>query len=1034
MQNENVENMEKENDVTEEVETLFKTMTIKNLKKYESQVRNDIESKKQELRIMVGERYRDLIDAADSIMEMQSSAKNINEKFNTLQEYSNISNLKNKIKIQNEEGVDKAFEEKKKLIYPIAAEIKLLVDTPEQIWNALENHKYLKAACLYMIAKLVYKHLQSSEEAKHLQIMNTFPIIQKQWIAVSQFRSNILEKSISYLKFVYQNKNSVAETLCAVMLLHNVSINDALKIFLEKRRQGIMEFLSSYKTISTTLSEHLCELIKMIKITLAHIEQTFIPDETTNISLLEIYLRDLQKGLQKSDNENERNVYQKSQFIIGLYSEKTNIHIIYRYLPEIIQKYAPLFHSQLNKQSNDKYDQAYFNDIYNNWINQLVQEIQKECQILLQQISSGENISNIRKNIVCLLNKDEVNCNGNILKKENVINMDESGEEQLNNIIKLNNDWNNTCNKLINRNYSIWDTIFRELINSRIKEIINLMFDKCVQNFKEKLKDYIKKINNKNNYEKEIGTYIWDTEKLINMNIDTENLVDRTTSYLPLIKSVYEEFDKNLLDIKNDLNSIIIFDSKKLHEVIDKLVFEHGKLINLTENEKDRWGFKKDTEIFIKTSQDLIMTSIYKLNDEIKSILNDYSEQYNKNPKENKGLINQSIFLGKIAGGLLDNSQYLKLMLQNYSNINNISINNDTSNNYEQYQNICKLMNQTKLESYNLWINWIISKFNKKMSISINNEDWNNVTKFKNLWEVNKHNKNTGDDVVLPTQMSSYILESLFIVCKEMNKINGCFINKDLTSKVLNQLAANIIKLYNEFIDNYSMDNISEEGKLQLYSDMRFFVKVFEGYWLKYKQDEQNNLFKQLIRKIISSIDPINFTFFEKNINSNIDSHYYRVNILLGILLIFNQTTKERSNINIEHFNTISLAPQCQRFSIFPVINMSNNENFNEKNNIIIGSDFKSQQKNSGTGSKNRSTKERPKIQILKNITTNNINNEDSSNKKSQNSSTTNSASNLISTLTSSVTDSANSWTQSFTSGILGWASPDITRRTFNKK
>lgn len=39
MENEIVENVEKDNDVTEEVETLFKTMTIKNLKKYESQVR-----------------------------------------------------------------------------------------------------------------------------------------------------------------------------------------------------------------------------------------------------------------------------------------------------------------------------------------------------------------------------------------------------------------------------------------------------------------------------------------------------------------------------------------------------------------------------------------------------------------------------------------------------------------------------------------------------------------------------------------------------------------------------------------------------------------------------------------------------------------------------------------------------------------------------------------------------------------------------------------------------------------------------------
>ena len=90
-----------------------------------------------------------------------------------------------------------------------------------------------------------------------------------------------------------------------------------------------------------------------------------------------------------------------------------------------------------------------------------------------------------------------------------------------------------------------------------------------------------------------MGTYIWDTEKLINMNIDIQNLVERTTSNIPLIKEVYAEFDKNILDIKNDLNSIIIFDSNHLDELINELIFNQGTLINLTEEERDRWSFKK---------------------------------------------------------------------------------------------------------------------------------------------------------------------------------------------------------------------------------------------------------------------------------------------------------------------------------------------------------------------------------------------------------------------------------------------------------
>lgn len=77
------------------------------------------------------------------------------------------------------------------------------------------------------------------------------------------------------------------------------------------------------------------------------------------------------------------------------------------------------------------------------------------------------------------------------------------------------------------------------------------------------------------------------------MNIDIENLVDRTTSYIPLIKEVYIEFDKNILEIKNDLNSIIYFDTDRLDDLMNELLFDQGVIINLSDEEKDRWGFKR---------------------------------------------------------------------------------------------------------------------------------------------------------------------------------------------------------------------------------------------------------------------------------------------------------------------------------------------------------------------------------------------------------------------------------------------------------
>ncbi|KAJ3193653.1 Golgi transport complex subunit 1 [Irineochytrium annulatum] len=96
-------------------------------------MRKDIETKKQDLRIMVGERYRDLLEAADSVQAMKDAAVRIQSVFLQVQEGCDVNVLKNEVRKELEKGKDTALEEKKRLIYPVAAQIKLLVDTPEQV-------------------------------------------------------------------------------------------------------------------------------------------------------------------------------------------------------------------------------------------------------------------------------------------------------------------------------------------------------------------------------------------------------------------------------------------------------------------------------------------------------------------------------------------------------------------------------------------------------------------------------------------------------------------------------------------------------------------------------------------------------------------------------------------------------------------------------------------------------------------------------------------------------------------------------------
>ncbi|XP_023569764.1 conserved oligomeric Golgi complex subunit 1-like [Octodon degus] len=56
---------------------LFETHGAEEIRGLERQVRAEIERKKEELRQMVGERYRDLIEAADTISQMCRCAEGL---------------------------------------------------------------------------------------------------------------------------------------------------------------------------------------------------------------------------------------------------------------------------------------------------------------------------------------------------------------------------------------------------------------------------------------------------------------------------------------------------------------------------------------------------------------------------------------------------------------------------------------------------------------------------------------------------------------------------------------------------------------------------------------------------------------------------------------------------------------------------------------------------------------------------------------------------------------------------------------------
>ena len=133
-----------------EVDGLFRTKSIDEIKDAERNLRGEIEKKKEDLRVMVGERYRDLINAADIINQMKALSEDVHGGIDTIQKCCKEFKKRGKVRRRTtSEDIKLGSEEIN--FYSLATQMELLVGTPEKIWDALDKQQFLLATQLYLL-------------------------------------------------------------------------------------------------------------------------------------------------------------------------------------------------------------------------------------------------------------------------------------------------------------------------------------------------------------------------------------------------------------------------------------------------------------------------------------------------------------------------------------------------------------------------------------------------------------------------------------------------------------------------------------------------------------------------------------------------------------------------------------------------------------------------------------------------------------------------------------------------------------------
>ncbi|KAG2156643.1 uncharacterized protein EDB93DRAFT_1079446 [Suillus bovinus] len=235
---------------------LFAKYTIPEVRAKQVQLRSDAEAKQEELRIMVGERYRDLLQASTSIISMSKSAKRVEEAFQETKDA-----IASRQQPHRENRASNAGKEDSHLqtLQVLSAHIKLLLDAPEHLWRLIEREKYFHATWLFMLARVVHRALSRDDDQDEdsglnqgVNVMEQFPLIQRQWETISHFRSQIVHRATLSLRIHEKSPEDTCATILTLHVLESRPLTDTLTTYLSQRTRTMHALVSKNATIMTT--------------------------------------------------------------------------------------------------------------------------------------------------------------------------------------------------------------------------------------------------------------------------------------------------------------------------------------------------------------------------------------------------------------------------------------------------------------------------------------------------------------------------------------------------------------------------------------------------------------------------------------------------------------------------------------------------------------------------------------------------------------------------------------------------------------
>ncbi|XP_055856916.1 conserved oligomeric Golgi complex subunit 1 isoform X2 [Episyrphus balteatus] len=422
------------------VDALFEQHSIAEIDIVQKKIQTEVEKKREELRTMVGERYRDLLKAADTIATMRESSSELCNQIDNITTNCRSLNEKQLIGFKTADtDAIKSRSANKQLnnYFSTVVQIKLLTTLPEMIWSHIDNERFYLATELFIFSRHISTGLQLDVNNT---LMQYFPVAKKQWEILKPFHLTIKQSVLATLEREELSPEAATDCLLSLLLLEKGNLNGILKTFVQLRCSAFLSSMINEGGDQKRVKDRILGSLRVINSTVQLVHKCFFEN---NKGLVSKKLEELENAMPTITHIDCHD----SQFAY--------------LLPDIIANFRPKFDSLTLNEDQVK-------TTIETWLNDSSNIAAVHLKTLFNLVSSMKIIQEIKKESVAAFKQDP--------------------------------SWSYICERFgIAQKLDFYEFQYKPLINQRIRDIIRQSWIKANNGIFKRIEKILKtnrKINN----------------------------------------------------------------------------------------------------------------------------------------------------------------------------------------------------------------------------------------------------------------------------------------------------------------------------------------------------------------------------------------------------------------------------------------------------------------------------------------------------------------------------------------------------------